>query len=38
MTKISKENKLLFCMGDFSVNLLNYDMHSHTNDLVNTVI
>ena len=25
-------------MGDFTVNLLNYDMHSHTNDFVNTMI
>ena len=24
MTKISKESKLVFCMGDFNVNLLNY--------------
>ena len=38
MTKISKENKLVFCMGDFNVNLLNYDMHSHTTDFVNTMI
>ena len=24
MTKILKENKLVFCMGDFNVNSLNY--------------
>ena len=33
MQKISKENKLIFYMGDFNVNLLNYNLHSHTNDL-----
>ena len=38
ITKISKENKIMFCMGDFNVNLLNYDMHSHTNNFVNTMI
>ena len=38
MTKISKENKLVFCICDFNVNLLNYDMHSHANDSVNTMI
>ena len=25
-------------MGDFNVNLLNYDLHSHTNDFVSTMI
>ena len=38
MDKVSKENKLIFCMGDFNVNLLNYNIHSHTNDFVNTMI
>ena len=38
MQKISKENKLIFCMGDFNVNLLNYNLHSHTNDFINTMI
>ena len=33
-TKIVRENKLIFCMGDFlNVNLLNYNVHNPTNDL-----
>ena len=38
MSKISKQNKLVFCMGGFYVNLLNYYMHSYRNDFVNTMI
>ena len=38
MQKIPKENKLIFRMGDFNVNLLKYDLHSHTNDFINTMI
>ena len=38
MAKISKENKLVFCMGDFNVNLLIYNVHTHTNDFLNTMI
>ena len=38
MAKISKENNLIFCMGDFNVNLLNYNAHTHTNDFLNTMI
>ena len=38
MGKISKENKLVFCMGDFNVNLLNYNVHTYTNDFLNTMI
>ena len=34
MQKISKENKLLFLMGDFNVNLLNYESHIDTNDFI----
>ena len=36
--KISKENKLLFIMGDFNVNFLNYESHNDTNDFINTMI
>ena len=36
--KISKENKLLFLMGDFNVNLLNYESHIDTNDFIYTMI
>ena len=38
MQKISKENELLFIMGDFNVNLLNYESHNDTNDFINTMI
>ena len=38
MQKISKENKLLFIMCDFNLNLLNYESHNDTNDFINTVI
>ena len=38
MLKISKENKLVFVMGDFNVNLLNYESHNETNDFVNTMV
>ena len=36
LTKISKESKLVFCMGDqFDVNLSNYNIHTHTDDIDN---
>ena len=38
MTKITKENKLIFCMGDFNVNLLNYHTHNYTNEFMNNMI
>ena len=38
MSKISKENKLVFVMGDFNVNLLNYESHNKTNDFINTMV
>ena len=38
MLKISKENKLVFVMGDFIVNLLNYESHNETNDFINTMV
>ena len=32
-TKISKESKLVFCMGDqFNINLSTYNVHTHAND------
>ena len=37
MHRISKENKLIFLMGDFNVNLLKYNSHE-TNHFVNTMI
>ena len=38
MSKISKGNKLVFVMGDFNVNLLNYESHNETNDFINTMV
>ena len=38
MQKISKEKKLLFLIGDFNVNLLNYKCHNDTDDFINTMI
>ena len=38
MEKISKENKLIFLIGDFNINLLNYEPHGETNDFINTMI
>ena len=38
MQKISKENKLLILMGDFNVNLLNYESHIDTDDFINAMI
>ena len=38
MEKISKENKLIFLMGDFNINLLNYESHGETNDFIDTMI
>ena len=33
-----KKKKLLFIMGDFNFNLLNYESHTETNDFLNTMI
>ena len=38
MQNLFKEKKLLFLMGDFNVNLLNYECHIDTNDFINTMI
>ena len=38
MTKTVKENKLVFCMGDFNVNLLNYNVHNPTNDILDSML
>ena len=35
--KTSKEGKFCLLMGDFNVNLLNYDSYSATDDFVNTL-
>ena len=33
LENISKEQKSVFLLGDFNVNLLNYNEHNQTNDL-----
>ena len=33
-----RENKLVFCMGDFNVNLLNYHVHNPTNDFLDSML
>ena len=38
LNKISKENKLILMMGNFNINLLNYESHSDTNVFLNNVI
>ena len=36
--KLSKENKQLFLLGDFSINLLNYNDHEPTNEFLDTFV
>ena len=36
VTKIERENKLVFIMGNFNINLLNYENHTPTSDFLNT--
>ena len=38
LQKSTKERKDIFFMGDFNLNLLNYDTHSETNDFVNLMM
>ena len=38
MQKIIKERKNIFFMGDFNLNLLNYETHDDTNDFLNSMI
>ena len=38
LQKLGKENKHIFLMGDFNLNLLNYESHSDTNDFINTMV
>ena len=35
--KISKESKIAVLVGDFNINLLNYDTHSDTAEFLNTL-
>ena len=38
LSKVAKENKLIFIMDDFNINLLNYESHSDTNEFLNNMI
>ena len=35
---VTKENKHVFFLGDFNINLLNYEHHSDTNDFRNSMV
>ena len=35
--KLSKENKTIFVLGDFNINLLNYDIHPPTNEFLGSL-
>ena len=37
-TEIHKENKTVFMVGDFNINLLKYQSHSETNDFINVMV
>ena len=36
--EVSKEQKQIFLLGDFSINLLNYNVHQPTNDFLDSVV
>ena len=38
LQKVQEENKTLFNMGDFNINLLNCDSHSQTNNFINLMV
>ena len=38
MSKLSKENKLIFVMGDLNLNLRNCESHSETNGFLNCMV
>ena len=37
LENISKEQKFIFLLGDFNVNLLNYNEHNQTNEFLNSL-
>ena len=37
LNKLSKENKTVFLLGDFNIDLLNYDQHSLTNEFLDSL-
>ena len=38
LSKIENKNKIICVKGDFNLNLLNYETHTHTNDFVNSMV
>ena len=38
LSKIENKNKIICVMGDFNLNLFNYETHTHTNDYVNSMV
>ena len=37
LENISKEKKIIFLLGDFNVNLLNYNVHNQTNEFLDSL-
>ena len=37
LDKLCKENKTIFLLGDFNINLLNYDIHPSTNEFLDSL-
>ena len=37
LEKISKEQKSVFLLGDFNINLLNYNVHNPTNEFLDSL-
>ena len=37
LDKLSKENKTVFLLGDFNINLLNYDQDTSTNEFLDSL-
>ena len=37
LDKLSKENQTIFLLGDFNINMLNYDIHPPTNEFLDSV-
>ena len=37
LENISKEQKCIFLLGDFNVNLLNYNAHNQTNEFLDSL-
>ena len=37
MLEVSREQKQIFLLGDFNINLLNYNIHQPTNDFLDSL-